>query len=174
MHQNTHNLVQYFWKWPLRREGQLDRHLLSFHLTTGIKNAAPSGRTVLGVGLRPLACWYYGFESRRGHGCLSVVCCQVQVSATSWSLVQRSSTECDWCRDLYLTTHNNHNRQISMPPTVFEPTFPASERPQSHVLDRAVIGFDSQTLSVPLIFTQSVKYVLFTDLTVICATADCK
>jgi hypothetical protein len=35
--------------------------------------------------------------SHRGHGCLSVVsvvCCQVEVSATSWSLVQRSPTEC--------------------------------------------------------------------------------
>jgi len=32
-----------------------------------------------------------------GHGCLSVVnvlCCQVEVSATSWSLVQRSPAEC--------------------------------------------------------------------------------
>jgi hypothetical protein len=37
------------------------------------------------------------FESRRGHGCLSVVsvmCCQVEVSATSRSLVQRSPTDC--------------------------------------------------------------------------------
>jgi hypothetical protein len=37
------------------------------------------------VGLRPLACWDCGFESHRGHGCLSVVsvvCCQVQVSAS--------------------------------------------------------------------------------------------
>jgi hypothetical protein len=25
---------------------------------------------------------------------VSVVCCQVEVSATSWSLVQRSPTEC--------------------------------------------------------------------------------
>jgi hypothetical protein len=36
-------------------------------------------------------------KSRLGHGCLSVVsvvCCQVEVSATSWSLVQRSATEC--------------------------------------------------------------------------------
>jgi hypothetical protein len=36
-------------------------------------------------------------KSRRGHGCLSlvsVVCCQVEVSATSWSLVQRSPTDC--------------------------------------------------------------------------------
>jgi hypothetical protein len=36
-------------------------------------------------------------KSHRGHGCLSlvsVVCCQVEVSATGWSLVQRSPTEC--------------------------------------------------------------------------------
>jgi len=52
--------------------------------------AGPSCRAVWGVGLRPLACWDLGFESQRGHRCLSVVsvvCCQVEVSATSWSLV---------------------------------------------------------------------------------------
>jgi len=59
--------------------------------------AGPSSRAVWGVGLRPLACWDRGFESHRQHGCLSVVsvvCCQVEVSATSWSLVQRSPTDC--------------------------------------------------------------------------------
>jgi len=40
-------------------------------------------------------------------------------------------------RDLYLTTHNTHNRQTSMPPVVFEPTVPAGERPQTYALDRA-------------------------------------
>jgi hypothetical protein len=48
------------------------------------------------MGLQPLAYWDCGFESRLGHVCLSllsVVCCQVEVSATSWSLVQRSPTE---------------------------------------------------------------------------------
>ena len=38
-----------------------------------------------------------GFESHPGHVCLSVVsvvCCQVEVSATDWSLVQRSPTDC--------------------------------------------------------------------------------
>ena len=48
-------------------------------------------------GLRPLACWDLGFESHRGHGYLfvvSVVCCQVEVAATSWSLVQRSPADC--------------------------------------------------------------------------------
>ena len=33
------------------------------------------GRAVQGVGLRPLACWNYGFESRQGHGCVSCECC---------------------------------------------------------------------------------------------------
>jgi len=32
----------------------------------------PSGSAVLGVGLRPLACLDWGFESRQRHGCLSV------------------------------------------------------------------------------------------------------
>ena len=48
-------------------------------------------------GLRPLACWDCGFESHQRHGCLSVVgvmCCRVEVSATSWSLIQRSPTDC--------------------------------------------------------------------------------
>jgi hypothetical protein len=48
------------------------------------------------MGLRPLAYWDFGFESLWEHGCLSlvnVVCCQVEVSASGWSLVQRSPTE---------------------------------------------------------------------------------
>ena len=32
-------------------------------------------------------------------------------------------------RDLYLATHNTHNRQTSMPPVGFEPTIAAGERP---------------------------------------------
>ena len=43
-------------------------------------------------------------------------------------------------RDLYLTTHNTHNRQTFMPPTAFEPTVSAGERPQTYALDRAVTG----------------------------------
>jgi hypothetical protein len=48
-------------------------------------------------GLRPFACRDCGFESGRGHGFLSVVsvvCCQVEVSVSGRSLVQRSPTEC--------------------------------------------------------------------------------
>jgi hypothetical protein len=43
-------------------------------------------------------------------------------------------------RDLYLTTHNTHKRQTSMPPVVFEPTILVSERPKTHALDRAATG----------------------------------
>jgi hypothetical protein len=35
-------------------------------------------------------------------------------------------------RDLYLTTHNTYKRQTSMFPAGFEPSIPASERPQNH------------------------------------------
>jgi hypothetical protein len=42
-------------------------------------------------------------------------------------------------RDLYLTTHNTHERH-PYPWGGFEPTIPASERPQSHALDRAANG----------------------------------
>ena len=50
--------------------------------------AGPSGR---------IAFWDCGFETRQGHGCLSfmsVVYCEVQVSATVRSLVQNSPTDC--------------------------------------------------------------------------------
>jgi hypothetical protein len=35
-------------------------------------------------------------------------------------------------RDLYLTTHNTHNRQTAMLQAGFEPAIPASERRQTH------------------------------------------
>ena len=43
-------------------------------------------------------------------------------------------------RDLYLTTHNTHNRHTSMPPLGFEPTILAGERPQTYALDGAATG----------------------------------
>ena len=52
----------------------------------------------MGVGLRALASRHCEFECRRRHRCLSlvsVVCCQVEVSASGLSLVQRSPIGCD-------------------------------------------------------------------------------
>ena len=42
-------------------------------------------------------------------------------------------------RDLYLTTHNTHKGQTSMPPVGFEPTVSAGERPQTS-LERTATG----------------------------------
>jgi len=43
-------------------------------------------------------------------------------------------------RDLYLITHNTHNRQTSMPRVEFQRTISAGERPQTYALDRAATG----------------------------------
>ena len=47
--------------------------------------------------MQPLPCWDCGFESQRGQGCLSlvnVVCCQMEVSVSDRSFIQRSFIEC--------------------------------------------------------------------------------
>jgi hypothetical protein len=41
-------------------------------------------------------------------------------------------------RNLYLTLHNAHNRQISMPPVRIEPTISTGERPQTYSLHRVI------------------------------------
>jgi hypothetical protein len=53
-------------------------------------------------------------------------------------------------KGLYLTKHNTHKRQTSMPPEGFEPAIPASERPQIHALDRAATGIGN-SLNVHII-----------------------
>jgi hypothetical protein len=66
-------------------------------------SADPSVRAVERVGLRPLDCWELEFESRRVHGCLSLViamCCQIAVSVMGRFLVQRSPTECAVCQQV--------------------------------------------------------------------------
>jgi hypothetical protein len=62
--------------------------------TSPIPVAARSKASVCG---RSLTGSWVRIPPGGGHGCLSVVsivCCQAEVSATSWSLVQRSPTEC--------------------------------------------------------------------------------
>jgi len=49
-------------------------------------------------------------------------------------------------RELYLTTHNTYNRQTSLLPREFEPTIPASELPQTHVLERLVTGIGNKAV----------------------------
>ena len=55
-------------------------------------------------GLRPTACWDYGFESRWNHRCLSLVnvaCYQIEFSASGRSPVQRNPIECAYYCVIY-------------------------------------------------------------------------
>jgi hypothetical protein len=61
--------------------------------------------------MRPFDCWGCGFESRRYHGCLSlvrVVCCQVEVSAKGRSLVQSNASECGLCLNVIKGNYNSN------------------------------------------------------------------
>jgi hypothetical protein len=51
-------------------------------------------------------------------------------------------------RDLYLTTHDTHNRRTTMATVGFEPTISAGERSQICALDRAVIGIGVYRYSI--------------------------
>jgi hypothetical protein len=72
---------------------------------------------------RPPHCW--GFEIILRHTTLG------RIPLNEWSVRRRN---------LYLTTHNNHNGQTSISSARFEPVIPACQRPQTHVLDRAATG----------------------------------
>jgi len=97
----------------------------------------------------------YNYESNQQYATLFFLlwrCDPTRVMASSFlrflGHTQRRTTACrtpldEWSarrRDLYLTTHNTHNRQTSMPPVGFEPTISAGERPQTYALDRAATG----------------------------------
>jgi len=75
-----------------------------------------------------------------GHGFLNL-----EVSR-SHTMTHHSRQDSSRRRDLYLTTHNTHNRQTSMSPVGFKTTIPAGERLQTYALDRAVTGTDSYQL----------------------------
>ena len=64
--------------------------------------------------------------------------------------------------DLHLTTHNTHSKQTSISPVGFEPTTPASERPETHALDRAAIGTGVITDMRSEIYNKFTKFTKFT------------
>ena len=51
-------------------------------------------------------------------------------------------------RDLYLKTHNTHNRKTIITPVGFEPTIAATECPKIHALDRAATDIGTVHFSV--------------------------
>ena len=61
-------------------------------------------------------------------------------------------------RDLYLITRSTHKRQTSMSPAGFEPTIPASERPQTPSLHRADTTIGDDTGITPKVPWNAEKY----------------
>ena len=70
MHQTTQNLVQYFRRWPLQKEGQPDRHLLSFRLMTYQK-----------------CCSHWTRGLRRGSAAARLLVLWIQVPPGAWMSV---------------------------------------------------------------------------------------
>ena len=62
-------------------------------------------------------------------------------------------------RDLYLTTYNIHNRQISMPPVGFEPTISTGERPKTYAVDRAATGTGTRIEYIYILFIKFLLHV---------------
>ena len=65
------------------------------------------------MSLRLLVWWDWGFDSRRGHGCLSlvsVVYCQIEASVTGRSHVKRTPTKCDMSNECDREPHTGRLR----------------------------------------------------------------
>jgi hypothetical protein len=61
---------------------------------SGCRSQWPCGLMRVSTAARLLGLWVRIPPGAWMSSLVSVVCCQVEVSATSWSLVQRSPTEC--------------------------------------------------------------------------------
>jgi hypothetical protein len=62
--------------------------------------------------------------------------------------------------DLYLTTQNKHKNLTSIHQTGFEPAIPASERPQTHALDRVATDENSGSTKYGEFFIREVTHLL--------------
>ena len=86
--------------------------------------------------------FFHGATTFSGPGPPHYTACEITLRHTT---VGRTPLD-NWSarrRDLYLTTHNTHKRQTSVPPAGFEPAIPTSEQPQTHALDGAATGISS-------------------------------
>jgi hypothetical protein len=98
---------------------------------------------IIGSSLVTVIC-FQGARALIGPGPLH--CCGLKITLRH-TTPGRTLDECSaQRRDLYLTTHNTHKRQTSMPSARWKPTIPASERPQTHALDRAATGIGTCVL----------------------------
>jgi hypothetical protein len=115
-----------------------------YYVTTSMVNTinVPTGNLRNTLKYRVFKCNYYYFLR---------LCGPARAMASSSTrfrdLTQRHATvgrtpQDEWSacrRDLYLTTHNTHNKH-PCPPLGFEPTLAAGERSYTYALDRAATG----------------------------------
>jgi hypothetical protein len=80
------------------------------------------------ISYRARACWISGFAIILRHSTLG------RVPTDEWSARLRG------------LFHTAHNIKTSTPLAMFEPAIPASERPQTHALDRAAPGIGTRAL----------------------------
>jgi hypothetical protein len=85
---------------------------------------------------RSPALFYLLVHSRCRSFCFSLGHAQTHTTVGRTPLDEGSARR----RDLYLTIKTPYKRQTSMRPVGFETTIPASARPQTYTLDRAVTG----------------------------------
>ena len=77
-----------------RRNMQVYGRKLIYDLPNFCRSQWPRGLRRRSAAARLLRSWVWIPRGHRSFSVVSVVCCQVEVSATSWSLVQRSPTYC--------------------------------------------------------------------------------
>ena len=88
---------------------------------------------------KPIRIFLWRFETIPGHGLPFrgfAITLTGHTTLSTIPLDERSARR----REFYLTTHNSHKRQTSVPPAGFETTIPASKRLQTEALGRAVKG----------------------------------
>jgi hypothetical protein len=86
--------------------------------------------------------FYHGTTARSGLG--PPLCWGFTITLRHTTLGRTPPDERSALRKyLSMTTHNTHNRQISMPPAGFEPAIPTNERLHTHAFDRAATATEN-------------------------------
>jgi hypothetical protein len=108
-------------------------------LVKKIKSLTWPGLPLL-LSLREVEHWYIYVKNQRVVFCPFPLTVSLTSSQHICFILAQQPRSTARHRDLYLTTHNTHNRQTSMPPVGFEPTILTDEQSQTYTLDRAAKG----------------------------------
>jgi len=116
-----------FYAWKIKEENG------ETYFTTIFDNSA----------LNVVYCYEFCFMARQPVVCQGLLVIgpsrshSIRYTALGWTPLEERSAQ---RRALYPTTHDTYKRHTPMPPEGFEPAIPASERTQTHALDRRPLG----------------------------------